>query len=212
MSVTFSSKSKSTQVTGNPETSAAMMDEKAVFYQKLKDLESNAIRQLARRVGDFLPGLSASVYLSMEDREELVSDAVFITLQKIGNGQFELKDADPATYAIGVLKNLVGNRLQKKRIETAPLENLMDLSASELDPEKYLQRKEREELMDSLLNKMEDLCRQLILLRYYEEISDDEAIAQKRTPYLNVDSLKVQRSKCLKKLAGLVRKHRELFR
>jgi RNA polymerase sigma factor (sigma-70 family) len=212
MPVTSHTPSKSTQAAGKPNLpSASLTGEKAVFYQSLKDLEPAAIRHLAQRIAAFLPSLSASAVLTTEDREELVSDAVFITLQKIGNGQFILQEADPATYAIAVAKNLLGNHLQKKRIETAPLENLTGLPASEFDPEKYLQLKEREALMDSMLDKLEELCRQLILLRYYEEISDEEAIAQKRTPYSNTDSLKVQRSKCLKKLAELVRKHKKLF-
>ncbi len=186
--------------------------DKTGFYQSLKKHEPPAIRHLAQRVGAFLNGSPSSGFLTNEDKEELVNDAVFITLKKIGDGQFILNDADPATYAIAVAKNLVGNRLQKRRMDTSPIETLTNLPASDLDPEKYLQRKEREELLGRLLDQLEDTCRQLIRLRYYEEMSDDEAIAQKRTPYSNVDSLKVQRSKCLKKLAEMVRKQKDMFR
>lgn len=213
MSVTSRENDKSNLGGEKQETAGTgLSDEKKMFFQNLRNLDPGAIRHLAQRIGTFLSSLSASGILTTEDKEELINDATFITLQKIGNGQFELRDADPATYAIAVAKNLVGNFIQKKRIETAPIETLSNISSDELDPEKYFQAKEREIMVGALLDKLDAPCKQLILLRYYEEISDEEAIAQKRTLYSNTDSLKAQRSKCLKKLGQIARKHKELFR
>ena len=181
------------------------------FLDRLKNQDTEAIQRLAEAVQAFLLSKNQNGLLSNEDVEEVVNDAVFITIQKIQGGQFILKDALPTTYAIAVAKKLVGNRLQKQKIQTTALEATIDFPSPELDPENYALLKEREELLGTFLNKLEEHCRQLILLRYYEKITDEGAIQQKLTPYSNAKSLKVQRCKCLKKLAGMLEEHKRFF-
>ena len=59
-------------------------------------------------------------------------------------------------------------------------------------------------MLGQLLNQLDDSCRQIILLRYFDEISDEEAVRQKLTAHTTTDSLKSKRSKCLKALAKLM--------
>jgi len=181
------------------------------FLQSLKHLEQAAIQQLSRKVGGFLLSNNYNGHLSPEDLEEVVNDAVFITLKKIRDDQFNIKEASPATFAIAVAKNLIGNRLQKRKIQTTSLEEVFGLPSADFDPECYLHQKERDMLLGALLDKIEEPCRRLILLRYYERLTDEEVIQQKLTEYSNAKSLKVQRCKCLKKLAVILHGHKRFF-
>ena len=94
---------------------------------------------------------------------------------------------------------------------TTPLENFLDIPSGEFTPESYLLQKEKEVLLDALLVSLEESCRRLILLRYFEKVSDEEAILQNLTTFSNAKSLKVQRCKCLKKLAVMLHKHKRFF-
>lgn len=209
MPVTFPPRLKFTHDDHSPRKELGEKTE--AFFQSLKNQEHDAIRQLAKQVGNFLTSLRGNLGLSTEDLEEIVNDSVLITLQKIRDGQFVLRDATPTTYAIAVAKNLAGNRMQKKRMTTTPLENFLDIPSGEFTPESYLLQKEKEVLLDALLVSLEESCRRLILLRYFEKVSDEEAILQNLTTFSNAKSLKVQRCKCLKKLAVMLHKHKRFF-
>ncbi len=209
MPTNFSSRFKSL-VGGSPPPKESDESPEA-FLRGLKNHEQAAIGQLAIAVGCFLQSANYNGYLSPEDLEGVVNDAVFITLKKIRDNQFVLKDAAPATYAIAVAKNLIGNRLQKRKIQTASLEEAMSLPSIDFDPECYILQKEKEVLLGTLLDKLEEPCRRIILFRYYEKLTDEEVVQQKLAEYSNAKSLKVQRCKCLKKLAAMLRGHRHFF-
>lgn len=208
MAITFFRTGKSkgeTSAPGDP------LQEKERFFQRLKNMEHQAISQLAKSVGSFLSTAPIRDAVSVEDREEIVNDAVFITLKKIVEGLFVPTEATPATYAIAVAKNLVRNRIQKKHLPTSPLDDFGHLPDIGLDPEKLLQNKEREKLLGQLLDQLGDPCRHIILLRYFEEVPDQEAVNRQLAPFSSTDSLKNKRSKCLKILADLVRRHKTEF-
>ncbi len=70
---------------------------------------------------------------------------------------------------------------------------------------------QRPEVFLQSLKQLEEPCRRLILLRYFEILTDEEVIQLKLTEYANAQSLKVQRCKCLKKLAVLLHGHKRFF-
>lgn len=185
--------------------------EREQFFQRLKALEPLAIRHLAQKVGSFLSIVPIRDLINAEDREEITNDAVFITLKKILEESFKPTQADPATFAIAVAKNLVGNFLQKKRIPTASLYGIKDIPEIDVTPEELLQNVEREKLLGRMLDRLEEPCRQIILLRYFHEIPDEEAVRQKLVPYSTADSLKSKRSRCLKELAKLIEPFKARF-
>lgn len=179
----------------------------AQLFQGLKNMERHAIRFLGDRIRAYLETMRVRNMISMEDCEEITNDAVFITLKKIGEGLFVPAQAEPTTFAIAIAKNLIGNRLQKKQLQTVSLEHSQHLPALDFDPEKSLQNKEREILLGQMLDRLGDPCRQIILLRYYDELPDDDVVTQKLTPFSTTDSLKTKRAKCMKLLANLFRRH-----
>lgn len=179
-------------------------EDRRQFFQRLQALEPSAIRHLAQRIDSFLSTASIRNLVDAEDRKEITNDAVFITLKKIREGAFQPTQAAPATFAIAIARNLVGNRLQKKQIKTDSLHAIKEAPGIDFSPEELLQNKEREKMLGQLLNQLDDSCRQIILLRYFDEISDEEAVRQKLTAHTTTDSLKSKRSKCLKAMAKLM--------
>ena len=186
-------------------------DERVEFFQNLQAMKPHAIRALASRVASYLSSISARDLLSKEDKEEVINDALLITLKKIGEGFFVPTQADPATFAIAVAKNLIGNRLQKNRHSSLPTEKIQHLPTIDFDPEKILQNKEREKLLDQVLDQLGEPCRQIILLRYFEGIADEEAVSRQFVPFSSADSLKTKRSKCLKTLSELMKLHKDVL-
>jgi RNA polymerase sigma factor (sigma-70 family) len=190
--------------------SSGPIAEKSLFYQALLRQDAAAIRQLSQRIKPVLNQLTGAYHLSREDIEEWLNDAIVVTLQKIANGEYEFKNYDPATYAVAVARLLLANRLRKKKLPAEPLDGQEKLPG--FDPEAWLLQKEQEQILANLLEQTGEDCTQLIRLRYYDNLHDEEVISQKLTRYTTVDSLKNKRSQCLKKLAALARKTTAFFR
>ena len=186
-----------------------LANNKRILFDNLKKQEADAIRHLGQRVGAFLPTLSGYARLPLEDREELVSDAVIVTVGNIGKGKFTFEDTDPVTYAIAVAKNLLFNRLRKKKLDTVSIENVTHLPG--FDPEANDQKKEQQLIIGAMLDKLEDPCRQLIRWRYYDNLKDEEIMERKLSHFTTLNSLKSQRCKCLKKLSDMAREYRHLL-
>lgn len=171
------------------------------FFDALGRAEAPAIRQLAAKIAFVVQQAAAQAGLSPQDAEETLNDAVVITLSNIRDGRFQFMDFSPATYAAGVARKLIANRVRVKKPATMEPDNLPLLS--DLNPEAYLQNKERQNLVGELLKRLEETCRQLIKLKYFDTLRDEEIVARQLTPFTSINSLKSKRSQCLKKLAAL---------
>lgn len=171
------------------------------FFEALGRAEAPAIRQLAAKVAFGVQQAAARAGLSPQDAEETLNDAVVITISNIRDGKFQYMDFSPATYAAGVARKLIANRIRAKKPVAMEPDNLPLLS--DLNPETYLNDKERQTLVGQLLQRLEDTCRQLIQLKYFNTLRDEEIIDRQLTQFTSVNSLKSKRSQCLKRLAGL---------
>lgn len=171
------------------------------FFDALGRAETPAIRQLAAKITFVVQQAAAQAGLTPQDAEETLNDAVVITISNIRDGRFQFMDFSPATYAAGVARKLIANRIRAKKPATLEPDNLPLLS--DLNPETYLHDKERQTLVGQLLKRLEETCRQLIQLKYFNTLRDEEIIDRQLTPFTSVNSLKSKRSQCLKRLAGL---------
>jgi DNA-directed RNA polymerase specialized sigma24 family protein len=161
--------------------------------------EAGAIRCLSARISGRVFNIGKRQGLAAEDIEELICDCIVLLLQKIRSGKYVFQGFDPATFGIEIAKKRVNNfRRQALKHEAVGLELLGD-RAGEPD---YAGRFETE-LLEKLLDRLDEGCRDLIRLKYLEERRDKEVIEQKLTRYATVDTLKNQRSKCMKKLVDL---------
>ena len=180
-----------------------LLADKRAFYDALGRAEPTAIRALAGKISGDVKKVARQAGLSVEDAEELVNDAVVITIANIRNQTFLFADFSPAAYAHGVVRKLIANRIRTQKPKHEELENVHLLS--EFNPETYLSNKELEAMIGLLLGKLEPNCRQLLQLKYFENLRDKEIIEQGLTSYTATTSLKSRRSQCLNKLIELAR-------
>ncbi len=181
-----------------------LLADKQAFYNALGRAEPAAIRVLAEKITYNMGQAVLHAALSPEDAEELVNDAVVITITNIQNQTFLFSDFSPAAYANGVVRKLIANRIRTKKPKQETLED--NRMPSDYDPETYLNNKELEQLVGKLLEKLEENCRQLLRLKYFENLKDKEIVEQKITPYTSTTSLKSKRNQCMNKLIELARK------
>lgn len=169
----------------------------------LRNTDAVAIRALSKKIKPDIRRLVGATRLTEQDTEELMNDAIVVTIAAIKSGRFQDMDYHPAAYAMGVVKKLIANLLRKKRLQTEELKNIS--KESDFNPETYLKNKERQLIVQKLLSQLGKSCRELLELKYFKYLKDKEIIAQKITAYTNIASLKSKRSQCLKKLATLAR-------
>lgn len=186
-----------------------MPDSRALF-EGLKMQEPWAIRRLGVEVECQFSRLPGAAGLQPQDKEELVNDTLVVVLSKLEEGTFEFQGTGPAAYAIAVARNLLNNWLRRRRLPSVSLDGVGPLPDAAL--EDYFEQKEKEQLLGALLARLGEDCRQLIRLRYYEEMKDEQVIERQLTKYSTVDSLKNKRCKCLKKLSEMVKQRQHLFR
>ncbi len=180
-----------------------MLTDNRAFYEALGRAETPSIKLLAEKIGYNVRQTALQARLSPEDAEELLNDAVVITIANIRNGKFQFTEFSPVTYAKGVVRKLIANRLRSVKPESEAIGDLH--LPSDLDADIYLQDRERQAIVGKLLNQMGESCRVLIHMKYFNQLKDEEIIHQGLTIYTSVGSLKSKRSQCLKKLAEIAR-------
>lgn len=180
-----------------------------VLFAALQEKNDKAIQFVQRKTMKTVFSMARFVGLSEMDSEEILNDAVIILLQKIENGAYQFQGYDPCTYLIEIGKGLIANVKRKNKRTFEDIETQYDLA--DFSNERYFEIKENETTIKKLLAQIGDNCQKLISLKYLEEYKDEEILEQKMTQYSSINTLKVKRSECMKKLSELAKniKHNE---
>ncbi len=179
------------------------LEDNKAFYDALGRAEPGAIRVLAGKIAGNVRQAALRAALSTEDAEELVHDAVVVTIANIQNQTFLFSDFSPVAYANGVVRKLIANRVRARKPAQEALED--NEMFSDYDPEIYLNNKELEHLIGKLLGKLGENCQQLLRLKYFDNLRDQEIVDQQLTPYHSTNSLKSKRNQCMGKLIELAK-------
>jgi RNA polymerase sigma factor (sigma-70 family) len=179
-------------------------EQKEVLYLALKAKSDKAIQFVQRKTLKTAASMSRFAGLSMMDNEEILNDAVIILLQKIENGAYQFQGYDPCTYLVEIIKGLIANAKRKNQRVFEDIETQYQLA--DMDTERYLEMKANENVLHNLMNQIGENCKKIISLKYLEEYKDEEILEQKMTQYANINTLKVKRSECMKKLSELALK------
>ena len=180
-----------------------LLSNKKALFDALGKMNPAAVRLLAGKIEYDIRQATKNGGLSPEDAEELINDAVVITVANIKKGTFPFIDSSPVAYAKGVGRKLIANRIRKQRPKSDDLNKVQ--IASDFNPDKYMQDKERRNIVKTLLERLGENCRNLLQLKYFSHLRDQEAIDKGMVAYSTVGSLRAKRSQCLKELEGLAR-------
>ncbi|HRI62509.1 MAG TPA: sigma-70 family RNA polymerase sigma factor [Saprospiraceae bacterium] len=184
------------------EVVSGSLEDKRSFHEQLYSAEPDAIRQLHARIAGSIANAASYRQIGPQDTEEIIQDALLITIKKIRDGSFRFLGFDPATYAVQVGRGLLLNLCRKRKIPHDNLESQHNLV--DADAHLFVEKKEQLELLEQAIKRLGEGCRQLLRYRFYENLTDEAVLLLGTTPYANTDSLKVTRNRCMKKLAAFL--------
>ncbi len=137
------------------------------------------------------------------DAEDILQETIIVLWQKVCSGDFELT-SKLSTYLLAVAKNKWMAEMRKRsKIEAEELAaDTPDGNPSSLDG---VIEGERVEQVQRALNRLKPLCKQVLMLFYFEERS---LLDIARTlGFANADVAKSKKYQCKKALENLLRKH-----
>jgi DNA-directed RNA polymerase specialized sigma24 family protein len=179
------------------------LEQPKFLYEALQQKQDKAIQFAQRKTMKTVASLARFAGLTEMDSEEILNDAVIILLQKIETGDYQFQGNDPCTFLIEIAKRLIANAKRKNQRVFEDIENHFELADN--DTERYLESKSNEAILLNLLSQIGENCQKLISLKYLQEFKDEEILEQKMTQYSSINTLKVKRSECMKKLSELAR-------
>lgn len=154
-------------------------------------------RDHRRMVVDFVTRNSGST----DDADDLLQDAVIILWERVRNGNFEYA-SKLGTFLLGIVKNRWMRVLATRRREP-PLRDDLDPPDAGTGIEEEIVREEERSLVHKALEQIDELCRTLLVLFYWEECTMEEIA--RRMGMANADTAKSRKYQCKKNLERQLR-------
>jgi RNA polymerase sigma factor (sigma-70 family) len=140
-----------------------------------------------------------------QEAEDTFQETIIAFIDIVKKGTFRM-EAKIGTFLVAIAKNIWFNEVKKKErssFREKQFENNRD--KAETDVSHYIIEREMKKQMRDLLYKLDETCRKLLLLFYYENLSMKEIV--QHLPYENEQVVRNKKSKCLQQLTGLVKTH-----
>ena len=166
---------------------------------------------------DLMAAYRQPLYLLLLRMTRNTTTAADLTVETFGKAFLQLRQYAPTgtfaswLYTIGV--NTYIDHLRRQHLDTVPLsdaEHTVDGNTIEYqspsgqpNPEETLIRIERDEALKQIVDQMKEPYRQIIRLRYYEDLSYDEIAQQLHIP---IGTVKIRLSRAKELLAAVVKK------
>lgn len=135
------------------------------------------------------------------EAEEVLQEAVVILWEKIRGGSFEAQ-SKISTFVMGIVKNLWARRLARKKRE-APLPEDLDPPAGDESALDTMIREEQMETMRKAMALISEICRNILLMFYWEERSMEEIATA--LGLANAETAKSKKYQCRKNLENQLR-------
>ncbi|MCC6726330.1 MAG: sigma-70 family RNA polymerase sigma factor [Saprospiraceae bacterium] len=170
------------------------------LFKGLERLDHAAVQCLISKSKGAVSKQLAQFRLPADLVDDVLSEAMVILLSKIQKTEYQYQGHAPSSFFIEIARRVAQNytRTNKGRRSNALDEQHHEIQDDEIQA--YFDKKDRFETVERLLVQMGNPCNDLIRLRYLDGYKDEEVIAQRLTSYTSVESLKVSRSQCMKRL------------
>ena len=166
---------------------------------------------------DLMAAYREPLYLLLLRMTHNTTTADDLTVETFGKAFLQLRHYAPTgtfsswLYTIGV--NTYIDHLRRQRLDTVPLSSTehnadgdfieYQIPSGQPNPEEALIRIERDEALKLIVDQMKEPYRQIIRLRYYEDLSYDEIAQQLHIP---IGTVKIRLSRAKDLLAAVVKK------
>lgn len=165
---------------------------------------------------DLMAAYREPLYLLLLRMTRNTTEASDLTLETFGKAFMQLHRYAPTStfsawlYSIGV--HLYIDRLRRKRVETVPLsatEHTPDgeyieyqIPSNQPNPEETMIRMQRDETLKAIVDGLKEPYRQIVRLRYYDDLSYEDIAATLRIP---LGTVKIRLSRARDLLAAIVK-------
>jgi RNA polymerase sigma factor (sigma-70 family) len=162
-----------------------------------------AIMQLYQEYSEYISSFIMNYGGSRQDSEDVFQETVLAFLDIVKKGKFR-GESTVRTFLSSIAKNIWFNEL-KKRERSGKREKSFENSRDEkeMDVSHYISEREMKQQLRGLLYKLDESCRKILLLFYYENLSMKEMVDQ--LPYENEQVVRNKKYKCLQQLTVLVK-------
>lgn len=168
------------------------------LYRGLQQLDNQAIVCLQLRTAPTIKKLVKQYNLPAEQTEEILNQASLVFLQKIESGAYVFQGYAPTTYLIEIAKRMVSTTARRRKPANEPLDGQLQVAAE--DYATLERQQSAADLVKRFLGQLGERCAQVIRLHHIDGYRDEEVIQENMTPYSTINSLKMKRSDCMKKL------------
>jgi DNA-directed RNA polymerase specialized sigma24 family protein len=173
-------------------------------FEGLKQLDNAAILCLQLKALPKIKNMVGHLGLEEDKATEILSQSTIIFLEKIQTGAYQFRGYEPSTYLIEVARRMAMSAVKALHRSDELSENHHLIPDPDIDNRTAQQ--ENDEQIRILLDHIGDPCAQIIRLRYLDGYSDEDVIRLGLTKHSSVNSLKVKRSDCMKKLVTMAKK------
>lgn len=176
----------------------------------IKDLQNNntaAIEYLINQTEAYCNPIFIKYGINKNSFPEIIHDGVLIFLQKLKDFSYDPSKSSPITFVVSICSKLASNHSRYERIRTTQtlIETNHEISDN-LNP--YFELFEYNKVLFRMLNELGEKCKKLIWLKYIDGFSDDDQIKSKLTDFTTINSLKVTRNQCMRKLSEISKKYK----
>ena len=134
------------------------------------------------------------------DAEDMLQEAIIVLWQNVNNSKFNLS-SKLGTYIVAVAKNKWRVQIRKRnKLSNAEIsENIIDAEDSPLE---FILSEENKTIIQSAFDLIQPICKQLLILYYFEERSIEEIT--KILKFSNTNVTKSKKYQCKKSLESVL--------
>ena len=142
---------------------------------------------------------------SEQEAQDVFQETVVAFVDIVKKDRFRL-EAKIGTFLTAVAKNIWFNEVKKKE-RSAFREKQFEKGRdqAEADVSHFINEREMKQQMRNLVFKLDEPCRKILMLFYYENLSMKEIV--EHLPYENEQVVRNKKSKCLQHLTVMVKSH-----
>lgn len=135
---------------------------------------------------------------------DIYQDVIIAFVENVTNGKIVALNSSVKTYLFSIGKYMIFKRLKKEsKLETLDLDDKrLELSIKLMDSINSETNVENNKLIEHCLDKLGHKCQTVLKLFYYNGLTLEEI--QERLNYENYNTVKSQKSRCLKNLKDLI--------
>ncbi len=158
-------------------------------------------QQYSEKLSSFLINYGASE----QEAQDVFQETVVAFIDIVKKDRYK-PEAKIGTYLTAVAKNIWFNEIKKKqRAAFRDKEFEKGRNQVEEDVSHFINEREMKQQMRDLVYKLDEPCRKILVLFYYENLSMKEIV--EHLPYENEQVVRNKKSKCLQSLTGMVKNH-----